>query len=136
MEPGWIPYCRAYFLISAALATPFGQSHWTCSAIVGQIPVSRCTWPASLNFSSTFVAAAGWMNFPKRVPVLANPQEGSSIRNVSSAWKIESVWREFMSRPRVFLRAYTSAPRPPATLRDIDDISQCETYRDYREWPE
>src|SRR5215471_2238816 len=25
------------------------------------------------------------MNFPKRVPVLAKPQEGSSIRNVSSA---------------------------------------------------
>src|SRR5215472_2486433 len=36
------------------------------------------------------------MNLPKRVPVLANPQEGSSIRNVSSAEKTCSLVDEFM----------------------------------------
>jgi hypothetical protein len=30
-------------------------------------------------------AAAGWTNFPKRVPVFAKPHEGNSIRNLSSA---------------------------------------------------
>ena len=36
-----------------------GKSHSTCRATVGQTPVSRCTCPASLNFSSVVVAAAG-----------------------------------------------------------------------------
>src|SRR5437764_2781654 len=64
--------------------TPSGQSQSTCKAIVGQTPVRRCTCPASLNFSSVVAAAAGCKNLPKRVPVLANPQEGISIRNSSS----------------------------------------------------
>ena len=52
---------------------------------MGQAPVSAWTCPASLNFSSTVLAAAAWTNLPKRVPVLANPQEGSSMLKVSSA---------------------------------------------------
>jgi hypothetical protein len=36
------------------------------------------TWPASANFSSRWWRAA-WANLPKRVPVLAKPQEGTSI---------------------------------------------------------
>ncbi len=31
------------------------------------------------------------MNFPNRVPVLANPQEGSSMLKPSRAWKARSV---------------------------------------------
>jgi hypothetical protein len=42
------------------------------------------------------VAAAVCMNLPKRVPVFANPQEGSSMRNVSSAEKIFSLVDESM----------------------------------------
>src|SRR5258707_7856705 len=64
--------------------TPSGQSQSTCKAIVGQTPVARCTCPASLNFSSVVTAAAGCKNLPKRVPVLANPQDGISMRNSSS----------------------------------------------------
>src|SRR3977135_2365232 len=79
--------------MSSVLLTPSGQSHRTCKATVGQTPVSRWTWPASLNFSSVVVAAAGWMNFPKRVPVLAKPQDGSSMRKDSSALKIVSLLR-------------------------------------------
>jgi len=79
------PYSAASFLISSVLATPRGKSHSTCRATLGQTPVSRCTWPASLSFSWAVDAAAGWRNLPNRVPVLAKPQEGSSIRNFSSA---------------------------------------------------
>src|SRR5579863_4272374 len=75
----------------SALRTPSGQSQRTCRAIVGQTPVSRCTCPASLNFSSVVVAAAGWLNLPNLVPVFANPQDGSSMRKDSSALKIFSV---------------------------------------------
>src|SRR5215471_17195133 len=67
-----------------------GRSHRTCSASVGQTPVSPCTWPASLNFSSIVTAAAGCRNLPNRVPVFAKPQDGNSIRNASSAWKTAS----------------------------------------------
>src|SRR5947209_2606436 len=56
--------------------------------MLGHTPVSLCTWPASENFSLMQVAAAGCTNFPKRVPVFANPHEGSSIRNASSALQI------------------------------------------------
>src|SRR5258708_8112686 len=91
MEPGSTRYRSENFLIASVLPTPSGQSHRTCKATVGQTPVSRCTWPASLNFSSVVVAAAGWMNFPNRVPVLAKPQDGSSIRKVSSTLRILSV---------------------------------------------
>src|SRR5579872_1134374 len=85
IAPGRTPYWSANVLMSSVLRTPSGQSHRTCSATVGQTPVSRCTWPASLNFSSVVVAAAGWMNFPNRVPVLAKPQDGSSMRKDSIA---------------------------------------------------
>src|ERR1035438_3739515 len=84
--------------MSSVLPTPSGQSHNTCNATVGQTPVSTCTWPASLNFSSVEVAAAGWMNFPKRVPVLAKPQDGSSMRKDSSASKILSLFRASIGR--------------------------------------
>src|ERR1700685_388322 len=53
--------------------------------MVGQIPVTACTWPASLNFSSVVTAAAAWMNLPNRVSVFAKPQEGISIRKPSRA---------------------------------------------------
>src|SRR5215471_14145202 len=81
----------------SALFIPSGQSHSTCKAMVGQTPVTRCTWPASLNFSSVVAAAAGCKNLPKRVPVLANPHDGTSIRNVSRARNIVAVWDEFMA---------------------------------------
>src|SRR6266852_9870507 len=85
--------------MSSALCTPSGQSHKTCNATVGHTPVSKCTCPASLNFSSVVVAAAGWINFPKRVPVFAKPQDGSSMRKVSSASKICFVLRASIGGP-------------------------------------
>lgn len=36
-------------------------------------------------------AAAGWINFPNRVPVLAKPQDGNSMRKLSSALNIFSL---------------------------------------------
>src|SRR6476620_10055265 len=39
------------------------------------------------------------MNFPKRVPVFANPQDGSSMRNVSSAEKTFSLVDASMRTP-------------------------------------
>src|SRR4051812_34829005 len=71
--------------MSAALRRPSGRSHNTCSATVGHTPVSACTCPASLNFSSSVEAAAACRNLPNRVPVFANPHDGSSIRKPSSA---------------------------------------------------
>src|ERR1700722_16304312 len=82
--------------MSSALRTPPGQSQRTCRATVGQTPVNRWTWPASLNFSSVVVAAAGWIYFPKRVPVFAKPHEGSSMRKASSASKSLPVLCSFM----------------------------------------
>jgi len=41
---------------------------------VGQQPVNLLTTPASAIFSSIVPAAAGWRNFPKRVPVSAKPR--------------------------------------------------------------
>ena len=91
MDPGATPNRPENFLISSVLSIPLGQSQRTCRATVGQTPVKRCTCPASLNFSSVVVAAAACMNFPNRVPVLAKPQDGSSMRNVSSAAKTLSL---------------------------------------------
>ena len=56
---------------------------------VGHAPVNWLTMPASLNFSAMLVAAAGCTNLPKRVPVLAKPQDGNSILNRSSACQTE-----------------------------------------------
>src|SRR5579862_7687408 len=39
------------------------------------------------------------MNFPKRVPVLANPQDGSSMRKPSSASNTFSLIPAFILRP-------------------------------------
>ena len=61
--------------------------------MVGLAPVSALTWPASANFSSMVVAAAAWTNLPKRVPVLAKPQEGTSMRKSSSAAQTRSASR-------------------------------------------
>jgi hypothetical protein len=36
------------------------------------------------------------MNFPNRVPVLANPQEGSSIAKESNALRARSIWASVM----------------------------------------
>src|ERR1700747_2635703 len=49
------------------------------------------------------------MNFPKRVPVLAKPQEGSSMRNVSSAAKTLSLVGESM----------------PTSLSGTEDYNRC-----------
>src|SRR5258708_1738184 len=73
------------------LPVPLGKSHNTCSATVGQTPVKLWMCPASLNFSSVEVAAADCKNLPKRVPVLAKPQEGSSMLKESSALWMASV---------------------------------------------
>ena len=43
---------------ASASRAPLGRSHNTCRASVGVTPVSLCTWPASLNFSSSVEAAA------------------------------------------------------------------------------
>src|SRR6185437_915370 len=50
------------------------------------------------------------MNFPKRVPVLANPQEGSSMRNVSSAVKILSLVDASMREPLLGTEDYSRSP--------------------------
>src|SRR5581483_4147551 len=89
--------------MAGALSTPLGQSHNTCRAIVGQTPVTRCTCAASLNFSSVVTAAADCRNLPNRVPVLANPHEGSSIRNCSSASSMAAESRDLMV-PSTFQR--------------------------------
>src|SRR6267142_110572 len=67
--------------------------------MVGQAPVKACTCPESLNLSSSETAAASWMNFPKRVPVLAKPQDGSSILKLSSARCIRTSGFSFMRVP-------------------------------------
>src|SRR3974390_127614 len=100
MEPALMPYRSENLRISSTLRTPFGKSHNTCSAIVGHAPVNKWTCPASLNFSSVVVAAAAWTNLPKRVPVFAKPQEGSSMRNWFRARMISSDLLEFMAGPQ------------------------------------
>src|SRR5579864_2419947 len=102
--------------MSFALSTPSGQSQRTCKATVGQTPVNRCTCPASLNFSSVVVAAAGWMNFPKRVPVLAKPQDGNSIRKVSSALKILSLLLTSITKSLFGVLKFRIAERHSITL--------------------
>src|SRR5256885_16925674 len=117
MEPGRTAYWCENFSIVPVLLTPSGKSQSTCNAKVGQTPVSKCTWPASLNFSSIVVAAAGWTNFPKRVPVFANPQEGISIRNASKARNTFSVSCDFITKPFSGNGAYTSdAPKVTCLL--------------------
>ncbi len=67
-----------------------GRSHCTCSATVGHTPVNACTCAASASFSSSVTAAAGCRNLPNLVPVSANPQDGSSMVNRSSAAEIRA----------------------------------------------
>src|SRR6185437_12188952 len=81
MLPARTPCSRSRARITGMSLTPLGMSQSTWSATVGVMPVSRKTSPASANFSAVVVAAASWMNLPKRVPVLAKPQDGISIRN-------------------------------------------------------
>ena len=110
--------------MSSVLCAPSGQSHRTCRATVGQTPVSRCTWPASLNFSSVVVAAAGWINFPNRVPVLAKPQDGSSMRKGSSASKIF-----LLCRVHANLSSATSATKVTIIALTSHESSFAETAR-------
>src|ERR1035438_9344253 len=79
MEPARMPKRRSSLLTSGTSSTPLGRSQSTCRARVGVTPVRRLTSAASANFSSIVEAAAACTNLPKRVPVLANPQEGISI---------------------------------------------------------
>src|SRR5690348_7801201 len=62
-------------------------------------PVAALTCAASLNFSSMEVAAAAWMNFPNRVPVLAKPQDGISTFKASRTCPIFSTDLSFMAKP-------------------------------------
>src|SRR5207302_8813188 len=71
--------------IAGTSALPPGSSPRTCSATLGLAPVSAFTCEASLNFSSVVVAAPPCTNFPNRVPVLAKPHDGTSIRKLSRA---------------------------------------------------
>src|SRR5436190_6040005 len=104
MDPGRTPNFWLSRSTSPTSFTPFGRSHCTCSARVGQAPVEECTCAASLNFSSIVVAAAAWMNLPKRVPVFAKPQDGSSILSLSSACHAFSIRRSFISLPCIISR--------------------------------
>src|ERR1035438_8427419 len=54
------------------------------------------------------------MNFPNRVPVLANPQEGSSMANPSRALKAKSCWRAVSGMERLRGQMY-----PPVGLLNI-----------------
>ena len=81
---------------------PSGTSHNTCKATVGHAAVNLWTWPASENFSS-MVLAAGWTNFPNRVPVSANPHEGSSIARPFNAPAMVSVRDEAEAGAIVYL---------------------------------
>jgi hypothetical protein len=79
---------RSSCLTRGTSAMPLGRSQSTWRARVGVTPVRRLTSAASANFSSMVEAAAACTNLPKRVPVLANPQEGISI------WKVQCPpWR-------------------------------------------
>src|ERR1700689_3631568 len=89
MDPAATPHLLDSSFIWGTSFSPFGKSQSTCRAIVGHAPVNWLTMPASLNFSAILVAAAGCTNLPKRVPVLANPQECNSILNRSSACQTE-----------------------------------------------
>jgi hypothetical protein len=90
MEPERTPKRLSSSLTAGMSATPLGRSQSTWRASVGVTPVSRLTSAASANFSSMVEAAAGCTNLPKRVPVLANPQEGISIWNESRAWAADA----------------------------------------------
>src|SRR3954447_24213518 len=98
------------------------MSHCTCRATVGHEPVKACPCPASLNLSSMVTAAASWTNFPKRVPVLAKPQEGSSILKLSSARCIATSVLSVMPVPfqsavelllLCWVRGYLQVPQSP-----------------------
>src|SRR5580692_5257659 len=93
MAPMRTPFSAADFRTADTSAPPFGKSHSTWTATLGQQPVIRCTAPASAIFSAVVVAAAGWMNFPNLVPVLAKPQDGNSMVKASSAAPAWSVCR-------------------------------------------
>src|SRR5688500_230229 len=110
MAPGLTPNRAVNDSMWSASPGPRGRSHWACSATVGQMPVSACTWPASLNLSSMVVAAAAWRNFPKRVPVFAKPHEGSSIRKASSAFETIST----TSAPGVMIAVEYTKSTPDA----------------------
>ena len=90
MDPARIRYFFSSARIRGTLATPSGRSHSTCNPMVGLAPVRRLICAASANLSSIEVAAATCRNLPKRVPVLANPQEGISMRKLSSAFATRS----------------------------------------------
>src|ERR1700691_1746315 len=114
-------------MTSGTLNLPSGKSQRTCTATVGQQPVKRCTWPASLNFSAVVVAAAACWNLPKRVPVLAKPQEGSSMRKPSSAFRtfcstasagMVFLQKNFAKFDYIWGRGGAKAQRPgPATVQ-------------------
>src|SRR5580693_1877772 len=107
MAPILTPCRSATSITSGTLNLPSGKSQRTCTATVGQHPVNRCTWPASLNFSAVEVAAEACWNLPKRVPVLAKPQEGNSMRKSSSAFQT------------FFSRASAGIVIPPKELRSL-----------------
>src|SRR5919197_3143082 len=50
-----------------------------CRATLGATPVKRCTVAASSTFSKGLRGTPGWPNTLKRVPLLPNAHDGSSI---------------------------------------------------------
>src|SRR6185437_14544955 len=73
-------------------------------------------------------AAAGCRNLPKRVPVLANPHDGISMRKRSSESKIfRAVW-DGIERSRLQVTRITSKVRGPWTplirVISISDVAE------------
>src|SRR5690606_34627224 len=94
--------------------------------------------PASANLSAVSMAAPGWWNLPKRVPVSAKPQEGSSIRNSSRAagtrsWFLGRLigWKRETGAGARGAEAATVARRPGFFHRQTD-LSHAENDTDAR----
>jgi len=78
-------------------------------------PVPTVAAPVRWAESLQTMAAAGCRNLPKRVPVLAKPQDGTSMRNFSSAWETFSDFGESIATLSIGHEGYTSA-RPEVTI--------------------
>ena len=125
IDPARMEYCFSSPWTAETSAIPFGRSHSTCRASVGVLPVRRLTSAASANFSSIVEAAAGCVNFPNRVPVLAKPHEGISILNSSRipfapldqilVWlcaRSHACHTSILSRTPTALQSFLAAARP------------------------
>src|SRR6266496_2100427 len=105
-----------------------------CTATLGAMPVNRWTCAASATFSCTVRGTPGWVNTLKRVPVLPNAQDGSSIRCALSA--VFTAVRSRMSgsspgsKDSTGVRAAQPAgPRPPGSEVELADVGLVEDER-------